>query len=185
MRGKGVPADSAGRSGGRDRRKPVASDNSHYFRILNSIRQIIHAIDVDSRRLTSDHKVTGPQLMCLMAVVENGSIKAVEIAKRVHFSPSTLVGVLDRLEAKGLIRRERNAEDRREVSIIATEAGRRLISRTPFPLQHSLGHALSQLSDREREELAGWMGRLVDLLGAGGLSADSRLEIGSVRGRQG
>jgi DNA-binding MarR family transcriptional regulator len=120
-----------------------------------------------------------------MAVLERGTIKALDIAERVHFSPSTLVGVLDRLEAKSLIRRERNAEDRREVSIIATEAGKRLVSRTPFPLQRSLGHALSQLSEREREELAGWMERMVDLLGAGGLSARSMLEIGPLRKRQG
>ena len=185
MRKKDNPADSAARSGGHDRQKSVASDNGHYFRILNSIRQIIRAIDVDSRRLALDHKVTGPQLMCLMAILERGTIKALDIAERVHFSPSTLVGVLDRLEAKGLIRRERNAEDRREVSIMATEAGRTLISRTPFPLQHSLGHALSQLSKREREELADGMERLVDLLGGDGLSAGSMLEIGPLRKRQG
>ena len=181
MREKNTPADSAGRSSGSDGQKPVTSNNSHSFRILNSMRQIIRAIDVDSRRLASDHKVTGPQLMCLMAVLERGTIKALDVAERVHFSPSTLVGVLDRLEAKGLIRRERNAEDRRKVSVIATEAGKRLASRTPFPLQHSLGHALSQLSKREREELAGWMERLVDLLGADGRSGDSMLEIGPLR----
>jgi DNA-binding MarR family transcriptional regulator len=116
-----------------------------------------------------------------MAVLERSTIKALDVAERVHFSPSTLVGVLDRLEAKGLIRRERNAEDRRKVSVIATEAGKRLVSRTPFPLQHSLGHALSQLSKREREELAGWMERLVDLLGADGRSGGSMLEIGPLR----
>ena len=181
MKKKDIPADSAGQSSGSDRQKSVPSDNTHYLRILNSIRRIIRVVDVDSRKLASDHKVTGPQLMCLVVIVERGSITAIDIAKRVHFSPSTLVGVLDRLEAKGLIRRERNAEDRREVSIIATGAGRTLISRTPFPLQNSLGHALSQLSKRNREELVGWMERLVDLLEAGGLSAGSMLQIGPLR----
>ena len=185
MRRRDIPADSAGQSSGNDRQKSVISDDSHYFRILNSIRQIIRAIDVDSRKLASDHKITGPQMMCLMAVLERGTIKALDIAERVHFSPSTLVGVLDRLEAKGLIRRERNAEDRREVSIIATEAGRTLISRTPFPLQQSLGHALSRLPQRKREELAGWMERLVDLLEEDGHSAGSMVEIGSLHKRQG
>lgn len=175
---------SADRTSGKGGPQRAASDNGHYFRILNSIRQIIRAIDVDSRRLASGHKVTGPQLMCLMAVLEKGTIKALDIAEKVHFSPSTLVGVLDRLEAKGLIRRERNAEDRRKVSIAATEAGKRLVSRTPLPLQHSLGHALGRLSTREREELAGWMERLVDLLGTGGLSDDSMLGIGPRRRRQ-
>ena len=185
MRKADIAVGSAAHPSGTDKRKSVASENSHHLRILNSIRQIIRAVDVDSRRLASDHKVTGSQLMCLRAVVDNGAIKAVDIAKRVHFSPSTLVGVLDRLEAKGLIRRERNAQDRREVSILATDAGRRVVSEAPFPLQGSLGRSLSQLSGEEREELAGWMERLVDLLEAGELSAGSMLEISPLRKRQG
>lgn len=43
---------------------------------------------------------------------------------------------------------------------------------------------MSQLSKRKREELAGWMERLVDLLEAGRLSASSMLEIGPLRKRQ-
>jgi DNA-binding IclR family transcriptional regulator len=42
----------------------------------------------------------------------SGSISATGIAKRIRLSPRTLVGILDRLESKGLIQRNRSADDR-------------------------------------------------------------------------
>jgi DNA-binding MarR family transcriptional regulator len=149
----------------------------HDLRILNAIRQIIRAADIDSCKLAAQHQITSPQLMCLMAIVEKGSTTAIEIARRIHLSASTLVGVLDRLEAKGLIHRERNAEDRREIVVTPTAAGRDLVSKTPFPLQYSLAKALTQLSADEREHVAGWMERLVELMGAGEIDNGPMLEI--------
>ncbi len=150
------------------------------LRILNAIRQIIRAVDIDSRQLAAQHHVTGPQLMCLMAVVENVSITSTDVAARVHLDTSTLVGVLDRLEKKGLIRRERSHEDRRQVLLTATEIGRKLAARTPYPMQHTLGEKLKGISASEREQIAASMERLVSLIGADKLDAGPMLEITSV-----
>ncbi|HUT57105.1 MAG TPA: MarR family transcriptional regulator [Phycisphaerae bacterium] len=154
------------------------------FRILNAVRQIIRAADIDSRKLAADHQVTAPQLMCLLAVVEKGSATATDIAERIHLSPSTLVGVLDRLEGKGLIRRVRDVEDRRRVEVTVSDAGRVLASETPFPLQYSLDKALKQLSDRQRQRLATSMERLAELMGARETEPAPMLEIIAVHKRQ-
>jgi DNA-binding MarR family transcriptional regulator len=150
---------------------------------LNAIRQIIRAVDIDSRRLAAQHHVTGPQLMCLLAVKENGPITSRDVAGRVHLDPSTLVGVLDRLEKKGLIRRQRSQDDRRQVYLTATEAGRKLAAKTPYPMQHSLGEKLKRISARERERTAESLERLADLIGADKLDAGPILEIASVVSR--
>lgn len=163
---------------------PARALGGHDLRILNAIRRVIRAVDIDSRRLAARHRVTSPQLMCLLALVERDARPAVEIARRIHVSPSTLVGVLDRLEAKGLVRRQRNTEDRREVFVTATRAGRTLAAKTPFPLQYSLSRVLHQLTAGERNDLAGWMERLVDLMGVNQLDDGPMLEISSVRQRQ-
>jgi DNA-binding MarR family transcriptional regulator len=147
------------------------------LRLLNAIRQIIRAADVDSRKLAAEHQITAPQLMCLMAVVEKGAVTAADIARRIHLSPSTLVGVLDRLEAKGLVRRVRNAADRREVAVMPTDEGRALVAKTPFPLQYSLDRALAQLPEQEQEQMAISMERLADLMGAGSIDPMPMLEI--------
>ena len=62
-----------------------------------------------------------PQLMCLRTVIANGPLTATAISREIHVSPSTVVGILDRLEDKGLIRRERGREDRRIVFVTATK----------------------------------------------------------------
>ena len=157
--------------------EPSGDGQRHELRILNAIRQIIRAADIDSRKLAAQHQITSPQLMCLMAVVEQGSTTAIEIARRIHLSASALVGVLDRLEAKSLIHRERNAEDRREIAVTPTTAGRDLVSKTPFPLQYSLAKAMKQLSADERDHVARWMERLVELMGAGQIDDGPMLEI--------
>lgn len=150
------------------------------LRILNAIRQIIRAADVDSHMLANRHKITAPQLMCLMAVVEKDSLTAIEIARRIHLGSSTLVGILDRLEAKGLVRRERNVDDRREIAITPTPAGRELAAKTPYPLQHLLDKALRKLSKKDCEQIAVGMERLVELMGATEIDASPMLEIVAV-----
>jgi DNA-binding MarR family transcriptional regulator len=167
-------------------REPEAAggDNRHNLRILNAIRQIIRAADVDSRQLASEHQITSPQLMCLLAVVEKGEATATDIANRIHLSPSTLVGVLDRLESKGLIKRDRDPEDRRRIWVKTTPEGRALAAKTPFPLQYSLDKALKQLTESQRNQLAAGMERLVELMGAGGIEPAPMLEIIAVRQRQ-
>ncbi|MBE3070325.1 MAG: MarR family transcriptional regulator, partial [Planctomycetes bacterium] len=171
-----VATNKPGRQDLHQDRTPGGDAVPHDLRILNAIRQIIRAADIDSRQLAADHQITAPQLMAMMAVVEKGAISATAIAKRIHLSPSTLVGVLDRLEGKGLIRRDRSADDRRLVWVTATDQGRALATKTPFPLQYSLDKALKQLTAREQSQTVACMERLADLMDAGQIEAAPMLE---------
>lgn len=136
------------------------------LRILRALRRIIQAVDVHSRKLASVHKITAPQLVTLLWVVEAGSSTASDIAKQIHLSNSTVVGILDRLEAKGLVRRERGTHDRRLVHICATEAGIRLAETAPSPLQDVLAQALHALPELEQTAIALSLERIVDLMAA-------------------
>jgi len=131
------------------------------LRILNAIRQIIRAVDIDSRKLAAQHHVTGPQLMCLMAIVENGSITSTDVAARVHLDTSTLVGVLDRLEKKGLIRRERSHEDRRQVLLAATEnrskpGGQDAVSNAARPWRKAHEYFRERARPKSQDAWSGW-----------------------------
>jgi DNA-binding MarR family transcriptional regulator len=136
------------------------------LRALYALRRIIRAVDIDSRKLVSEHKITGPQLLCLMKVVENEKITATEIGKSIHLSSSTVVGILDRLEKKGLVTRERDIKDRRVVGIIATDAGRALVMKVPYPLRHPLHNALGELSAKDQEAVISLLERLVEIMDA-------------------
>ena len=167
----------------RPRKKRNTARNHDGLRILNAIRQIIRAADLDSRQLAAKHRITAPQLVSLMGMVEKEPCTAIEVAKRVHLGASTMVGVLDRLEAKGLITRRRDSVDRRKVFIHVTEAGRRLVANTPFPLQNALERAFRRMSRDERVRTADSLDRLVELMSVAELDASPMLEIVGIHKR--
>ena len=72
-------------------------------RILQSLRRMSRAVDLHSRRLAQACNLTGPQLVCLLEVSANGPISVARLAQEVHLSASTVVGILDRLDVKGLV----------------------------------------------------------------------------------
>lgn len=153
-------------------------DDRYDLRVLSAIRQIIRRIDIDSRKLAASHQITGPQLITLITVVERGPIAAAAIARHIHVSASTMVGILDRLESKSLVQRQRDTSDRRKVYVSATDAGRSLVAQAPYPLQYSLQSALRRLSERQQKQTAESLERLVRLLGAEDIEAAPVLKIG-------
>ena len=61
-----------------------------------------------------------------------------KIADEIFLSPSTLVGIIDRLEKQKLVKRQRQKKDRRQVLVAATPKGVELVRQSPSPLQDSL-----------------------------------------------
>jgi DNA-binding MarR family transcriptional regulator len=132
--------------------------------ILLTLRQIIHAVDAYSRKLAANYRVTGPQLICLHSIVEQEPVSQTELARRVSLSPGTVNGILDRLENREWIRRERDECDRRRVLLRATEAGRELIDEAPPPLQDILAGAIKDLPENEQEAIAKSLQRVAQLM---------------------
>lgn len=140
-------------------------------RVLVAMRRMIRAVDLYSRRLVSEHQITGPQLLCLNQLAESSGLTVGELAGRVHLSPSTVVRILDRLEDRRLVQRTRATDDRRRVIVTATEAGRQFSLLTPYSDRHPLRQALQQLPTDDRERLAGLLDALVEIMAAPPLSA--------------
>src|SRR5690625_4472847 len=116
-------------------KKSAVDAPSYDLRILRALRRITRSIALHSRQLSAYSNITAPQLVCLRAVVENGPLTATAISREIHVSPSTVVGILDRLEDKGWIKRERGRQDRRIVFITATEQSKEQAKNKPSPLQ--------------------------------------------------
>jgi DNA-binding MarR family transcriptional regulator len=145
--------------------------------ILRSLRKIIRAIDLYSQKLEDTCGLTAPQLMCLMSITRNKKLTAIELARRVRISPSSLVGILDRLEQKGLIARERNHSDRREIFIMATKLGAKTASQAPSPLQDNLAVGLKKLPEKKRANIARSLNLIVDLMEAKEIEAAPLLTL--------
>lgn len=148
--------------------------------ILQSLRRIIRAVDIHSRKLTSLHGITGPQLVCLATLCEEGPLASTELSRRVYVSASTITGIIDRLEQRGCIERRRDDADRRRVLLHPTDEGRRLAARAPMPLQDRLTERLQNLSASDREAIAASLARVVELMEAEGLEAAAMLVSGAL-----
>lgn len=135
------------------------------YRLACAFRRISQGIEIESRRLGREHGITGPQLACLQAVVNYEPTTATDISAHVHLSPSTVVGILDRLEAKGLITRDRDKLDRRVVFVRPTSAGRKVVARAPDPVSRALREVLDNLTPTEQQILMSTATRLAHLVG--------------------
>lgn len=140
-------------------------------RILVAMRRLIRAADVYSRRLVAQHQITGPQLLCLNQLAETEGLTVGALAARIHLSASTVVRILDRLETRGLVHRERSTGDRRRVVVTATDSGRQFSLLTPYSDRHPLRQALPRIPAGDRERLARLLDLLVDAMDAPPLSA--------------
>jgi DNA-binding MarR family transcriptional regulator len=140
------------------------ASQSYDLRILRALRRITRAVALHSRQLAACSHITGPQLVCLRTVVERGPLTATAISREIHVSASTVVGILDRLEDKGLVVRERSRADRRIVFVSATESGRQLSHDTPSPLRQTLAESLQALPEPEQAAITRSLERVAGLI---------------------
>jgi DNA-binding MarR family transcriptional regulator len=83
-----------------------------------------HALQKASKRMKAMAGVTGPQRLVIRIVARFPGIPAGRIAELLHVHPSTLTGILKRLERQGLIRRRPDPKDRRRAFLGITEKAR-------------------------------------------------------------
>ncbi|MBD3348283.1 MAG: MarR family transcriptional regulator [Candidatus Eisenbacteria bacterium] len=146
-------------------------------RMIWAIRRIIRTVAVHSRRLSIEYNITGPQLSALNVLHRRGRLTGTEIATALLLSPSTIVGVLDRLEEKGLVERSRDKRDRRRVFVTLTGSGERLVREVPHPLENSLMKALCEITEARKEAMAQVLEEVVELIGAKNVSREPLDEI--------
>src|SRR5215470_5093433 len=85
-----------------------------------------HSLQRMSKRLEGDLGVTGPQRLVLRIVGRVPGISAGDLARVLHVHPSTLTGVLRRLEQRSLVVREPDPSDGRRALQHLSPKGRRL-----------------------------------------------------------
>jgi DNA-binding MarR family transcriptional regulator len=142
--------------------------------ILRSLRRIARAIDLHSRQLATQWRLTTPQLVCLRQIRRDGDESTPgRIAKAIHLSQATVTGILDRLSARGLVSRERSEEDRRRVIVRLTDAGRSIVETAPSPLQENFAERLMQLSEAEQAHIDGVLERIVRMMEADRVDASA------------
>jgi DNA-binding MarR family transcriptional regulator len=142
----------------------TVENSSFNLWIFRSLRRIMRAVDLHSRLLAAEFMITGPQLLCLQTLHDDGPLTTSALAKLIHLSNSTTVGILDRLEQKGWVLRERGARDRRIVLVHITASGETFLAKAPSLLQDRLASSLQALPEQEQLVIAQSLERIVEML---------------------
>ncbi len=149
--------------------------NSNSYKVLQLLRKCIRATDIHSKSLQARYGLTTPQQLCLLLLREE-ALSVSALAKAVHLSASTVVGIVDRLEEQGMVYRERQSTDRRVVKVQITEKGQVLADNSPPPIQEKLMNGLSNLSEDKQNAIVRSLEEITDLMGLIDMDASPILE---------
>lgn len=139
--------------------------------VMQNLRRIFKAVESYSRSVESRFGVTGPQLWALWELNRSAPLALKELAARMHLSPSTVVGVVDRLIAKELVVREADQADRRRVCLSLTRRAKSVMKKAPNPAQDQLIKGLKQLNPQQLETLSRSLTSLAQTMDADKINA--------------
>ena len=140
--------------------------------IIFSIRRLVQASELYTKELNKKYQVSAAQLNCILTLYENGPLLSSQIAKHMMVKSSTVTGVVDRLENKGLVERLRNSHDRRMITIQLTEAGKKLAENAPPPIQQRVIDGLKNLTEVEKDQIVASLNMLTTMLDVRNLDVD-------------
>ena len=132
--------------------------------IIYSIRRLIQAGELYTKELNKIYNISAAQLNCLLTLHEAGPLSPSQIAKLILVNSSTVTGIIDRLEYKGLVRRLRVSQDCRVITIELTKTGKLLAENAPPPIQQKLMDGLNKLSGEEIVQVAETLIHLTSML---------------------
>jgi DNA-binding MarR family transcriptional regulator len=134
--------------------------------IIDNIRRVFQILNEQSQRIKQETGLTGPQLWAIRVIHEKGPINISDIARRMYLHPTTVLGIIDRLEANGFVSRNRSKEDRRVIWLELTKDGKDLVQSVPEVVKGLLGARLEDITLKDLEEIDEGIGHLVKIFGA-------------------
>ncbi|MBA3847143.1 MAG: MarR family transcriptional regulator [Planctomycetes bacterium] len=147
---------------------------------LVSIRRIIRAIDLQSRRLAQACGLTGPQLLLLQRLQAQPAQATGELAEAIGLSLATVSEILDRLEKRSLVTRARSTKDSRRVLVSITPAGSAALATAPPLIQVRFRDEFENLRDWEQSQILACLQRVAAMMDRDDLDAAPILVSGPI-----
>lgn len=148
--------------------------------VVSTLRQIIRAIDLQSKKLVKLYGLTGPQLLVLKEINKNRDKPISTIARNVSLSQATVTSILDRLEQQEFAKRVRSQYDKRKVNITLTDKSYEILKKNPSILQENFTQKLEKLEEWERNMILSNLQRLASMMNAEDLKSAPVLVSGSI-----
>lgn len=125
--------------------------------LLKTNHQLMHEC---ADRVFANHDITFMQWLALVKLKEGHAETASDLCRTLSHDNGAITRMVDQLENRGFVERERSQQDRRVVKLLITEAGRAKLADLTPPFIMSLNEALSPFSAEEFAELNRLLGKL-------------------------
>ncbi len=146
--------------------RPPDIQNELSILVLDTLRRMFRALEMQSRRLSRTHGLTGPQLVVLQEMIKHPDSGITELARNVRVSQATVTNIVDRLEQRGYVRRDRSGADKRRVLVSATPQGRNLLASNPSYLHQQFLDRFTALESWEQTLILSSLQRVAVMLEA-------------------
>ena len=145
--------------------------------VFAKILTIQRAIQSGMQAMDGNVGMSGSQLSAMWHISAAPGLRVTALAAAMCVQHSTASNLLDKLEKRDLIRRERNSQDQRVVSVFLTDHGNEIVKKMPGPLHGKLRNALRDLPESVLVSLGTGMTALLSSLS----SAQQEKENGKIR----
>lgn len=132
--------------------------------VTQRLRNIFKGVQAHSKYVEKSCGLSSAKLWMLHEIAAAPGIKVSKLAAALAIHPSTCSNMLDKLEEKQLVSRDRSKTDQRSVHIYITEEGRQFLDKAPKPAQGKLSNALGQLTPSQLTDLESGLDALVQAL---------------------
>ena len=132
-------------------------DHSVGFLMRKVLGSVLAQVDAQ----LSAYDMTYVQWLPLYKLLMKEGDTVAGLARELDIDPGAMTRSLDRLEAKGLVRRERSTEDRRVVHLVLTDEGRKVARKVPTVLATVLNGHLRGFSEAEWHQLLEFLNRML------------------------
>lgn len=131
------------------------------------MKRAFNAIQADVNAALAPFDLRMGTFSTLVMIVDNPGLRQSQLADVLAIEPPNLVLVIDELERRGLITRERAVDDRRAYALLVTLAGRRLHDAALAAVKAHEARMTAGLTDAERAQLIRALRRIEDNGGMG------------------
>ena len=141
----------------------VESDPALQF--LQTVWKLEHALERASKRMEDEIGISGPQRFALRMIGQRPAITAGELASVLHLHPSTVTGIVQRLETRKLVKRTTNENDGRVAHLHLTAAGAKVNApAAKGTIERAARTTLGRVSDAQRKAAAALMAEFTEEL---------------------
>ena len=110
---------------------------------------------------------TVPQRIVMGHLFRYGDLSVKELSQKVGLSHSTISGIVDRLERKGLVMRSQNPQDRRITQVTTTDLGKNHINMLPHQMFSGVVDTFNQATAADQIKIMEGLATLRQLLDKG------------------